>query len=242
MRKKKSVQPPEVVWREERKTLTLDGEPVLEYALSWPEVVGGGPGGRFITKYYARLAEVWRRRWGREVYILACLALAERRASSRPFTPWTGNLSGEVTFLADGLLSLRMDAAEVRGDGKPCLTTSGDVWRIREGAPCPVRELFPGDRGWKKSLAAQIVQQGNDRRAAGDCFLDQGWEARLSKLLPLGDCWLTEDGLALALPQCAAAPAAEGAPAFTVPLPPGAKNGPQKKKRKKSKNTLDISR
>ena len=37
---------PEVIWHQEASTLTLEGEPVLAYSLSWPEVTGAGPGGR----------------------------------------------------------------------------------------------------------------------------------------------------------------------------------------------------
>ena len=33
----------QVVWREERRSLTLEGEPVLEYALCWPQVEQAGP-------------------------------------------------------------------------------------------------------------------------------------------------------------------------------------------------------
>lgn len=217
--KKKSAQPPEVVWQEERETLTLEGEPVLEYSLSWPEVRGGGLGCRFITRYYARLAQNWRLRWRREVYILACLALAERRAASRLFSPWSGKLTGEVTKLEGGLLSLRLLGEGDQGDGRPCRVRWGDVWKLREGAPSPLKEHFPGKRGWKKALTAQVVRQGNDRRAAGDCFLDPDWEKRLAGLKPFWGYCLTDQGVELAFPQCALAPAAEGTPVFWAALP-----------------------
>ena len=61
MEEKRAAEP-EVLWHEERETLTLDGEPVLEYALAWPEITGasagtmlgwrrygGGGGGRKFT-------------------------------------------------------------------------------------------------------------------------------------------------------------------------------------------------
>ena len=83
-----------VVWSSEERALTLEGEPVLKYSLSWPRVEGAGLGGRWISRYYARLADRWRRRWEREVYWPACLELAARREAARPFTPWTGELSG----------------------------------------------------------------------------------------------------------------------------------------------------
>ena len=45
-----------VIWEEAAETLTLQGEPVLKYTLSWPRIEDGGLGGRWISRYYARLA------------------------------------------------------------------------------------------------------------------------------------------------------------------------------------------
>lgn len=207
-----------VVWEEEKRVLTLEGEPVLRYSLSWPQVEGAGLGGRWISRYYARLAGHWRRRWEREVYWLACLELAARREESKPFTPWTGKLTGETALLRDGTLSLRFFGCEVRGDGRPARVRWGDVWKLREGAPKPLKTLFPGKRGWKKRLRRALVHQGEERRQAGDCFLDGDWVQKAKKSRPLRGWCLTEEGVEVSLPQCAAAPAAEGCPVFTVPL------------------------
>lgn len=207
-----------VVWEREERVLTLEGEPALKYSLSWPRVEGAGLGGRWIGRYYARLAQSWRRRWAREVYWLACLDLAARRAESRPFTPWTGELTGETVLLRDGVLSLRFFGCEVRGDGRPARVRWGDVWDLRAGAPKPLKELFPGKRGWKKELWRAIVRQGEERRQAGDCFLDPDWAQRAKKTRPLRGWCLTEEGVEVSLPQCAAAPAAEGCPVFILPL------------------------
>lgn len=207
-----------VVWREERRTLTLTGEPVLEYALSWPQVEGAGLGGRWISRYYTRLARSWRRRWEREVYWQACLELAARREGAKPFTPWAGELAGETVLLRDGVLSLRFFGSEVRGDGRPARVRWGDVWNIREGTPTPLRSLFAGERGWKKRLWQKLVQQGEERRQAGDCFLDGDWTRKAQKIRPFQGWCLTEAGVEAALPQCAVSPAAEGCPVFILPL------------------------
>ena len=138
-----------VIWEEAAETLTLQGEPVLKYTLSWPRIEDGGLGGRWISRYYARLAGRWRQRWEREVYWAACLELAARREAARPFTPWSGELTGETALLQDGVLSLRFFGAEVRGDGRPARVRWGDVWALREGAPRPLGALFPGEKGWR---------------------------------------------------------------------------------------------
>lgn len=207
-----------VVWEKEERVLTLEGEPVLKYSLSWPRIEDGGLGGRWIGRYYARLAQNWRRRWEREVYWAACLELAARREAARPFTPWSGELAGETALLRDGVLSLRFRGAEVRGDGRPARVRWGDVWKLREGAPKPLRSLFAGEKGWKKNLRQKLVRQGEERRQSGDCFLDGDWARKAKKARPLRGWCLTEEGVEVSLPQCAASPAAEGCPVFTVPL------------------------
>ena len=136
-----------VIWEAAAETLTLQGEPVLKYTLSWPRIEDGGLGGRWISRYYARLAGRWRQRWEREVYWAACLELAARREAARPFTPWSGELTGETALLQDGVLSLRFFGAEVRGDGRPARVRWGDVWNVREGAPKPLGSLFQGEKG-----------------------------------------------------------------------------------------------
>lgn len=208
----------QVVWEEEKRILTLEGEPVLKYVLSWPRVEGAGLGGRWISRYYARLAQNWRRRWEREIYWRACLELAARREESKPFTSWTGELTGETALLRGGVLSLRFFGCEVRGDGRPARVRWGDVWELREGAPKPLKTLFQRERGWKRRLWQALCQQGEERRQAGDCFLDGDWPQKAKKTRPLRGWCLTEEGVEVSLPQCVAAPAAEGCPVFTLPL------------------------
>ena len=208
----------QVVWREERRSLTLEGEPVLAYVLCWPQVEQAGLGGKWISGYYAHLARRWRQRWEREVYWLACLELAVRREEAKPFTPWSGELRGETVLLRDGVLSLRFFGSEVRGDGRPARVRWGDVWNLREGAPKPLRALFDPKKGWKNRLWRKLLQQGEERRQAGDCFLDPDWAQKAKKARPLRDWCLTEEGVEVSLPQCAAAPAAEGCPVFVLPL------------------------
>jgi len=205
-----------VRWEEEQATLTLEGEPVLEYALRWPQVENGGFGGRWISRYYAAMARAWRLRWRREVYWQACLELAARRGQSRPFVPWTGRLEGEVTLLEGDLLSLRLEGEEIRGDGKSCRVRWGDTWKVREGAPCLPGEVLGGERRWKKTLREQILRQGRERQAAGDWFPDGDWERKVKGRLPVHSLCLTEEGAEIAYPQCSIAPAAEGTPVFIL--------------------------
>ncbi len=206
-----------VVWREETDTLKLDGEEVLHYRLCWPQLEGSGLGARWMNRCYTMLARRWRKRWRQEVYCHACLELAQRRAEARPFTPWRGELGGQVTTQEEGLLSLCMEGLEERGDGKPCRIRWGDVWKVEEGAPCPLKELLPPGRGWKKNLYRQIIQEGERRQREGEWVPDPDWRRRIRRAFPEGGFCLQGKEVELAFPQCSIAPAAEGTPLFRIP-------------------------
>ena len=208
----------QVLWQEETRALMLEGEPALEYHISWPEIHGAGRGGNKINRYYRFLAKSWRERWEREVYWKACLDLAARRASSRPFFPWKGQLEGEVTDRRENLLSIRMVGREVRGDRPANQVRWGDVWQIQDGAPCPLGALLSQGRSWKRRLLARLAELGRERQASGDCFLRSDWEQGLRTYFPGEDFCLTPEGIELAYPQGTIAPAAEGTPVFQLPL------------------------
>ncbi len=209
----------QVRWTQEKRVLTLEKVPVLELDLSWPQLSGGGRGGERINRYYQRLAKAWRSRWGRETYWLSCLDLAQRREESRPFRPWSAKLEGEVTWQDEKVLSVRMDAWEVRGDGRPLQVRTGDLWELPEGVPLPAGScLPPRKRQSHTRLLKQLREQGEARRAAGDCFLDRDFAQKLPKYLSAQRCCRTPEGLEFYIPQCALAPAAEGVVTFTLPL------------------------
>ena len=132
-------------------------------------------------------------------------------------------LSGEVLFQDEGALSIRMDAWEVRGDGRPLQVCTGDLWKLPEGVPLPVRSYFPGDRRWWLHLTRKLREQGEVRRAAGDCFLDPDFGVRLRRWLSPYRCCRTPEGLEFYIPQCTLAPSAEGVVTFSLSVPPKAK-------------------
>ena len=199
---------PALVWEEEHKLLSLEGQPVLEYTLSWPRLTRPKGLSRRINWYYARLARQWRLRWQREVYWQACLELAQRQQEGRPFTPWTGRLGGEVTLWEDGLLSLSLTGEESRGNKKPCRVRWGDSWQVKEGAPCPPAQLAGRGRKWKKDLLPRLTEEGRAMAKSGEHFFDSDWESRLPRWLDKAEVWLTPEKMEWAFPPCAISPAA----------------------------------
>ena len=208
----------EVLWQEDTRILTLEGEPVLEYHVSWPELRGTGRSGTKINRYYRRLIKSWRQRWEREVYWKACLNLATLRANSHPFVSWKGSLRGEVTLFTEHLLSIRMTGQEIRGNRPPNQVRWGDVWDIQEGAPYPIHALYCSCHRWKQKLISQLKKLAADQQASASRFLLPGWEHGLQTFFPKEDYCLTAQGIEIAYPQGSISPMAEGTPVFQLPL------------------------
>ena len=207
---------PLVLWKTRQKTLTLEGNPTLEYTILYPEPTQCGLAGRFLCAYYRHMAHVWEMRWQREVYLRACLDYAQRQASGKPFTPWLGNLQGELTLLEFPFLSLHFTGSEKQGSGNTCRISWGEVWNLKTGAPCHWSEFLSPPHS-RSHVAQQIVEQGTQQARAGTRFFHPHWETQVPEHLSAHGFWLTEDKLHLSLPQCTISPAAEGTPEFTFP-------------------------
>ena len=204
-----------VTWREERRTLTLTGEPVLELALSWPEIEGKQMGN--AHRYYQKLREVWKKHWKQEGYWKACADLAQQREKSRPFRVWSAELSGQVRMDREGVLSIAMCAREVQGDGRALEYRWGDTWRWEDGSVVTLKEQFECKKGWKKRLE-QALDQGIQRcRQEGVC-LDENLQGPLHRWCSGQRFAVSEEGIEIYFPQCTIAPAVEGAVVCHLPM------------------------
>ena len=204
-----------IIWKEKEKTLTLTGEPVLELSLSWPQVEGKRMRG--VSRYYQRLCQGWEKQWGREGYWCACADLAQKRAQSRPFAPWKARLSGQVTREDENYFSIAMAAREEHGDGRVLEYRWGDTWRQEDGCPVGLKELFPGNRRWRKELLLRAQQAAHQAQGQG-VYLNGDWEKGLRRWFSPVRFALGEHELLLYYPQCTLAPAVEGAVELRLPL------------------------
>lgn len=220
---------PKIVWKKEKKTLTLTGEPVLEISYSWPQGEGKGKLARSIDRYYTRLAERWKLRWEREGYLCACSELARLREQSRPFSPWRAVLSGRVTLDNGEYLSIAMQAQETHSDGRTLEYRWGDTWSWQDGAPVSLRELFAGERRWRRTVYQDLEQAAEHSRRRG-IYLDQELKKPLRRWFSASRFALSPEGMELYYPQCTIAPAVEGAPVLLLPLPEGVKLEAEEKK------------
>lgn len=206
----------EIVWREEGRTLTLTGIPVLELSLSRPQAEEKRLRG--LNRYYEYIYRLWKKHWEREGYWQACADLAQQTAQSRPFRVWKASLSGQVLLDRDGLLSISMLAREVQGDGRTLEYRWGDTWRREDGSIVTLKELLPAKRGWKREVLRELEQAAQACRRQG-VYLDGELEKPLRRWYSRWRFGLTEEGLEFYYPQCTLAPAVEGAVVLRVPMP-----------------------
>lgn len=208
----------QVQWKKEEKQLKLGGKPVLKLELSWPEIQRGGRGGERINRYYRRVIRAWRERWEKRLYCCACLDWAARQEAGTGGRLWTARTEGRVTFQDEQMLSITMDAWEDCGDGRPIQVRTGDLWSLPQGRPVPKGDYWPGRKG-RKALFALWEEQGESRRAQGDCFFDPDFRVRLHRALTWRRCARTQEGMEYYAPQGMLAVPVEGVVTFYAPLP-----------------------
>ena len=203
----------------EEQVLTLEEEPVLALSLRAPSLEWDTPGLRRIDRCFARQAQVWRTRWEGPLYAMACAALREARAQSRPFTPWTAALDFTVSRSGSGVLSLHADAAEQHGTARPLLVRSGETWDLSSGTPVSLSSLFPPRTRWRRQVLSAVADQCARRAASGEFLFYEDWPRRLEADFALDNFYLTEDALVIFYPLHTLCPAAEGIPEFFLPSP-----------------------
>lgn len=218
---KKERKEPELAVEVDRREweMTLEGECVMHCVLTRPVLTGTWKGLRAINRCYSHAADNWCRRWERELYCMACLDLANRRAQGRPFRVWKAELETRITLQENGLLSLWQEGRECRGYDRPLFLRRGDTWSLAEGAPRPLASFYHKERRWKKRLIQQLEKQVRERLASGESLLDPDCTKRLGREFDRENFYLTADGIQVFFPLYALAPGAEGIPVFTVPLP-----------------------
>lgn len=208
---------PDLIWQRQERTMTLEGETVLSYVLSWPERADCAR----LTAYYRQLARAWKDRWERQLYPLACLELVRSRERSQVFRPWNCELTGEMPLCTAEVVSLVLCARENGGWGRGRTVLSGCTWRLRDGTPLPLSMLVPPEYRGRKKLLRALGAAAEQCRQEGGCLLDRELDPRLVRAFCPDNVWLEGEALAAAFPQCALAPAGEGCPVLRVPLAPG---------------------
>lgn len=217
--KKKRTEPELVVeMKRQEWEMTLEGECVLCCVLTWPECTGTWSGLDAINRYYSRVIQRWRRRWEREVYLHACLDMADRRAQGRTFRPWQAQLSTQITRQEGDVLSLIQDGTEQAGYDRPVTVRRGDTWSLAQGVPRTLGSFFPKERRWKKRVLEQVAEQITRRLAGGESLLDPDCLQRLRSAFDPAHFCLTGEGAQVFFPMYVLGPSAEGIPTFDIVL------------------------
>ena len=212
----KQVQRPQVEVVREDWQLTLQGETVLVCQLTYPRWDGRSRGVRAMNRYYQRVAETWKRRWNRELYLQACLDLAGHSGTGHPFQPWQAQVETFVTLERGPLVSLWQEGRERPGRQVPFVVRRGDTWNVETGAPVMLSSFFGGERGWRKRVVNQLTQQAQKRLERGDSLLFQTCATLTKTQFDPTRFWVEEDGLRIFYPPEILGSRVEGTVTFPV--------------------------
>ena len=189
--------------------LFCEGQSVLTCRANLPE---GPERCRRLARYLEETERVWQARWEKKLYPMACEALG----AGRLFRPWTAELTGEETCRDEMFYSMRLEAREVRGDGRPCLVCWGLIWRIKEDAPVNVENFFHRGKGLENQILKRIFRDGTARQRENLWFPDGDWQEKAKKALKACSPWIDEKSVFWSFPQGFMADSAEGTPVFGV--------------------------
>ena len=183
---------------------------LLTVKARWPRLEENGPGSRRINRYYAALADRWKKRWAGPL-------LEQAKALAGPGAPpWSASLDFTVTLFEDGFFSLYWDASEYVGGRRPRRVRQGDVWRLPEGTPVTLRELLPPRRWWRGPILEEVRRQIGAQVNTGEAVFYEDWPSLASRKFSPGRFFLTADGPVIFYPVESIAPAMEGFPRFSL--------------------------
>lgn len=201
------------------RTWTQDGIPILSAEVAVPRpVTVNNRFSRRIQQYYQLQSRAFLRYCERWLFPQAVTEYHAALAASAPLPHFQAELSYQITYQEQGLLSLYTQSRERTLPGPSLLTRRGDTWDLSTGYPVPLADFFPPKSGWKKQLlrlAAESIQQ---QESAGIAHYHPHWNKALKRYFNRENFYLTEEGLVFFFPMYSIAPAAEGIPTFLLPF------------------------
>ena len=187
-----------------------EGETVLlTVQARWPRLEGEGPGVRRINRYYDALAQRWKKRWAGPL-------LEQAKASQPDCPPWTAKLDFTVTLFQEDLFSLYWEVSEDVGLRRPRRIRQGDLWRLSQGVPVLLRELFPSARSWRKGVVEEVRRQIQARMETGEAVFYEDWPTLAVRRFSPDRFYLTQEGPVVFFPVESIAPPMEGFPNFLL--------------------------
>lgn len=119
----------------QEETLLWEGEPVLEISSQRPEFSALDPkAAKRINRYYHRAETLFLRRCRTRLYQRAGADLVEKRAVSRPFTPWKASLSFALEE-ASPLLYVTLCYTLCQGEEASHVNHRSERWDLATGFP-----------------------------------------------------------------------------------------------------------
>ena len=166
-----------------------------------------------ITRYYIHAKNALLRHC--KTQILPALLRQERaaRENGTPFSPLMVSAVPQITYNANGVLSLYTDILQ-RGEGLNAVLRLGDVWSLSNGCPLSISSFYPKNCNYRRMLREQIRERIAFDLQVGYALYYQDYARLLVRHFSSANYYITESGLVTFYPQGSIAPDVEGTPAF----------------------------
>ncbi len=146
--------------------LCHEGELVLHYTSTLPQLHGlSNRPQRRINRYYQHLEQTFQKACQTKLLAQSAIAADTAHSSAVPFTAMEVSLTYETTYLDDDFWSLTWTLCVTCGHSPLLFQRQGDVWALRTGLPCSLRQFSPG----KQKKKQRLLYQAQKAAAAQNC-------------------------------------------------------------------------
>ena len=165
-----STAPIQLTERSTGDTLSCQGEIVLRYSCTLPQLHGLSPRAqRRVNRYYRRLEETLQHHCRIRLLAQASQTAVKAHKNALPFTPWEANLSWETTLCSDYLWSLCWCWQVTAGPASLMYLWQGDVWDLTTGLPCPLNRFAGTGKRRTRSRLRKLARQEKQPRPGRNC-------------------------------------------------------------------------
>ncbi len=198
-------------------TMKSKTEPVLNYAVSLPQIVRQGRCGRRISQHYRFLR--------RRVDFMVrhpLFRLAEKhwklcQSGGAPFVPYLLEMDYTASRNDGEFLSLHYDRYMTIDGQRRCVLRGADTWSLTTGAPVSCAHFFPGRERPNRFVLDEILNIARARTAMGTALFYEDLKKNFKRHFNVERFYLTDDGLSFFFQPGTIAPGEQGVPVFTIP-------------------------
>lgn len=203
--------------------MEYQGTPVLNCTIRYPHFTStcSREAARTVNEYYRSLVREKGRYCRTVLYPQAVKDETFSRSRNFPFFPYEFDISYQVTYNADCLVSLYLDQYEFMGGAHGSTLRTSQTWDFETGQQLQLSDFFPHNTGFIQELQSWIEHVIAERLLSNpDTYFDD-YPKLLRDTFQAGNFYLISQGIVLYYQHYDIAPYSSGIPEFLLPFADG---------------------